>query len=63
MNQEAYVDAAAALIGLPIPPEYRDGVQSYFGLAAKLAELVMAMPLANEDEPAALFTPVSPDAS
>ena len=37
----AHVDASAALIGLPIPPEYRDGVVRYFGLAAQLAELVM----------------------
>ena len=57
---EAHVDAAAALIGLPIPPEYREGVVRYFGLAAQLAELVMTHPLTIENEPAAIFVPVSP---
>jgi hypothetical protein len=55
---EAHVDATAALIGLPIPPEYRDGVVRYFGLAAQLAELVMTHPLKIEDEPGAIFVPV-----
>jgi len=57
---EAHVDASAALIGLPIGPEYRAGVVRYFGIAASLAELVMALPLAAEDEPAPVFVPVSP---
>ena len=55
------VDANAALLGLPIAPEYRDGVMRYFGIAAGLAELVMAHPLGTEDEPAALFVPVTPE--
>ena len=55
-----HVDAAAALIGLPIGPEYRAGVLRYFGIAAGMAELVMQQPLGIEDEPAPVFTPVSP---
>jgi hypothetical protein len=53
------VDATAALIGLPIPPEYRDGVVRYFGIARNLAQLVMDHPLEAADEPAAIFVPVS----
>ena len=56
----AQVQATAQLIGLPIAPEHLPGVQRYFGIAAQLAALVMAQPLDNSDEAAALFVPVSP---
>jgi hypothetical protein len=58
---ESHVDATAALIGLKIPRECREGVVRYFGLAAGLAELVMAHPLTTEDDPAPVFMPVAPD--
>ena len=57
---ELHVDATAALIGLPIGPEYRAGVLRYFGIAAAMADLVMQHQLGVEDEPAPVFTPVSP---
>lgn len=57
---ERHVDAAAALIGLPLAPEHRPGVVMYLGLAAKLADLLMDFPLGPEDEPAAVFVPVEP---
>jgi hypothetical protein len=56
---EQQVEAAASLIGLPIPPEYRDGVLRYFGIASLMAKLVMEHPLTPADEPAALFVPVA----
>ena len=56
----ACIDSTAALIGLPLAPEHRPGVLRYFGIAASLAALVMEHPLSPEDEPAALFVPVSP---
>ena len=58
-----HVETSAALIGLTIPPDYRDGVLRYFGIAADLAALVMAHPLTPADEPASVFVPVSPLAS
>jgi hypothetical protein len=57
---ESHVDATAALIGVPIGPEYRAGVLRYFGIAAAMADLVMQHPLGVEDEPAPVFNPVSP---
>ena len=57
---ERHVDATAALIGLPLAPEHRPGVLSYFALAAKLAALVMDAPLTPTDEPAEVFVPVEP---
>ena len=57
---EAYVDAAAALLDLPIAPAYRFGVLRYFALAGEQASLVAAVPLGSADEAAAVFVPVGP---
>ena len=57
---EAYVDAAAAALELPLAAEHRPGVLRYFGLAAEMAELVNGLPLALQDEPAEAFVPISP---
>jgi hypothetical protein len=59
---EACVDATAAALGLRLAPEHRPGVLHYFALAASMAELVDAQVLGNADEPAPVFTPVSPPA-
>ena len=58
---EAYIDAAAAALDLPLAPAHRPGVLAYFTLAAGLADLVMAAPLGVGDEPAPVFTPIGPD--
>ncbi len=56
---EAYVDATAATIGLPIDPAHRPGVLRYFALAASMAEQVMSVPLGIADEPAEHFVPIA----
>ncbi|HEY4065476.1 MAG TPA: AtzG-like protein [Burkholderiaceae bacterium] len=57
---ETYVDAAAAVLALPLSAEHRPGVLRYFALAASLAELVGAHPLTNTDDPAEAFVPIAP---
>ncbi|MES2186217.1 MAG: DUF4089 domain-containing protein [Pseudomonadota bacterium] len=57
---ERYVDATAAALGLPLAPEHRPGVLGFFALAASMAALVEAVPLAPHDESAMRFDPVSP---
>jgi hypothetical protein len=57
---EATVVANAAALGLHIAAEHRPGVLAFFALAAGMAELVNAQPLTIEDEPANVFTPVTP---
>lgn len=57
---EAYVDAAAAALKLPLSAQHRPGVLHYFALAAGMAELVAAQPLTITDEPAEAFVPISP---
>lgn len=58
---EAYVDAAAQLLGLKIAAEYRAGVLRNFALAASMAEQVMALPLEAGDESGNVFAPVEPE--
>lgn len=60
MDHAAYVDAAAALLGLKIAAEHRPGVLQYFALAASMADLVQGLPLELHDEPANVFQPVLP---
>jgi 1-carboxybiuret hydrolase subunit AtzG-like len=53
----AYVDQAAALIGLPLDPAHRPGVVLNLGRIAAMARLVMEFPLPDEAEPAPVFRP------
>ncbi|HZT56058.1 MAG TPA: AtzG-like protein [Burkholderiaceae bacterium] len=57
---EAYVDAAAAALQLPLAAEHRPGVLHYFAFASGMAELVGAHPLAITDDPAEAFVPIAP---
>jgi len=57
---EAYVDAAAALLQLPLSPVHRPGVLHYFALAAEMAALAGELPLSVADDPAEAFVPVAP---
>ncbi len=58
---EAYVDAVAAALDLPLLPPHRPGVLAYFALAAQLAGAVGRAPLGLGDDPAPVFTPIGPD--
>ncbi len=58
---EAYVDACAAALALPLAAEHRPGVLRYFALAAEMAALVHGLPLAPHDEPAEAFVPIAPE--
>jgi len=55
---DSYVDAAAAVLGLPLDPRHRPGVVRYFTLAASMAAQLDAVDLGVSDEPAEAFTPV-----
>jgi hypothetical protein len=58
MDTEAYVDAAAAALGLALAPDHRPGVIRYFQLAASMAPRVMDFPLTPADESGNVFVPV-----
>ncbi len=53
---ETYLDAAAALQGLTIAPEWRAAVLAHFEAIAKAATLVLAIPLEDEIEAAPVYT-------
>ncbi len=57
---EAYVDATAAALDLPLAPEHRPGVLQFFALAAGMAALTEAVDLAPHDESAVHFSPIEP---
>lgn len=59
-STEAFVDAAAANLGLHIAAEYRPSVIGYFRLAATMAQVVDAVALTTADESGSVFIPVSP---
>jgi len=54
---ETYVDAAAALVGLPLDPAHRPGVILNLQRIAEMAALVMSFPLPDDIEPAPVFLP------
>jgi hypothetical protein len=54
---EAYVDAVAALIGLPLDPTHRPGVVLNMRRLAEMAALVMEFPLPDDTEAAPVFRP------
>jgi hypothetical protein len=54
---EAYVDAAAKLVGLSLDPAHRPGVVLNLERIARMAALVMAFPLPEETEPAPVYEP------
>ncbi len=60
MDHGAYVDTAAATLGLKIAAEHRPGVLQFFGLAAAMAELVQGLALEPHDESGNVFRPVQP---
>jgi hypothetical protein len=63
MDHSAYVDAAAATLGLHITAEQRPGVLQFFALAAHMAELVQGLPLQPHDESGNVFHPVAPQSA
>jgi hypothetical protein len=56
-DPEIYIDAAAALIGLPLDPAHRPGVVLNLERIAQMATLVMDFPLPDAAEPGPVFRP------
>jgi hypothetical protein len=56
-DPDAWIDQAAPLIGLAIDPAWRPGVVANLTRMAEVAELVMAFPLADDEESGPVFRP------
>ncbi len=53
----SYMESAAALIGLPIPPEFADGVRQNIERSAQIAAPLLGVTLSEETESAGVFQP------
>lgn len=60
-DADAYVEQASRLVGLDIAAPYRAGVAANLALIARMADLVLGLPLPITDEPAPVFVTVEPD--
>ena len=52
---DAWLDANAALLGIPVQPEWRDAIRLHLRLPRDLAGRVMEFPLSDEADPAPIF--------
>ena len=59
-DADAFVEQAARLVGVELAEPYRPGVAANIALIARMADLVMGLPLQVADEPAPVFAPVEP---
>jgi hypothetical protein len=57
IDAASFVEAASALVDLPINDTYRDGVVAAFTGIITLADLVTSFPLEPSLEPAPVFQP------
>jgi hypothetical protein len=56
-EHEAFINAAAAMMALPIAPEHLEGVRLNVERLAAMARLVMDFPLEDDVDPAPVFRP------
>jgi hypothetical protein len=56
-NVGEFVDQMAAVVDLPIPAEYRDGVVLNFERICTVAQLVLEFPIPEDIEVAPVFEP------
>ena len=56
-DPDAYIEAASALVGLPLDPAHRPAFALNLLRIAEMAALVMEFPLPDETEPAPVFSP------
>ena len=55
-DPEAVVDAMAPLLGLTLTPESRAQTIAHLRIAAEHAQKLLSVPLADQEEPAPVFT-------
>ncbi|XAH24100.1 DUF4089 domain-containing protein [Xylophilus sp. GW821-FHT01B05] len=54
-----YVNASAALLGLPLDQAHAQRVAAHLARTAAMAQLLEAAPLAPDDEPAEIYCPAA----
>jgi len=61
VDHSAYIEAAAATLGLKITAGQRPGVTMYFAVVAAMAGKLEGLPLHATDESGNVFVPVAPE--
>jgi hypothetical protein len=54
---DPFIDAGAAVLGIPARPEWRDSIRLHLGLSFDFGRLLLDFPLPDEAEPAPVFRP------
>jgi hypothetical protein len=54
---DAFIEAAAAALGLPLTPEYRPGVRQNWETVTRMAKLVLEADMDEREEPAPVYRP------
>lgn len=49
LDRDAQIDAASAMVGLPIAEAWRPGVRQFLTLARQMADVLEAVPLEDDD--------------
>jgi hypothetical protein len=52
---DVWLDASAALLGIPVAPEWRDAVRQHLHITRNIAQLVLEFRLPDEADPAPIF--------
>jgi hypothetical protein len=52
---DAYIDAAAAALGIPVKPEWKGEIRANLAVTFKLAAMVAEKELPDDAEPAQIF--------
>ncbi len=56
-STDAFIEAAAAALGLPLEPEYRPGVRQNWDTVTRMAKLVLEAGMDEREEPAPVYRP------
>ncbi len=54
---DAFIEAAAAALGLPLSPEFRPGVRQNWETVTRMAKLVLEADMDEREEPAPVYRP------
>jgi hypothetical protein len=53
---DAYIAAGTALLGIPVQPEWQDGIRQHLAVSFVLGRVVLDFPLPDEADPAPVFS-------
>ena len=54
-NEDAFLIAAAAVLGIPLDPAWRDSIRLHLQLSLQMAAMVQAFALPDDAEPAPVY--------